>query len=156
MALLMLPRVVLTHLKAGFRAALRPDPDGLDLDHEIGSGETGDADGCAGRGRHPEIAHADIGALLELVEVGDEGVGLDDVGPGGTRRLETPVEVLERLFHLRPHVTFADAVAVDVAGQLAGGVDNLAAAAHRYDVRVGRLSTRHPDIHAFRLKPLDL
>src|SRR6201981_1537138 len=25
-ALLMLPRVVLTHLKAGFRAALRPDP----------------------------------------------------------------------------------------------------------------------------------
>src|SRR5260370_17317369 len=26
MALLMLPRVVLTHLKAGFRAALRPDP----------------------------------------------------------------------------------------------------------------------------------
>src|SRR4051812_27831218 len=27
MALLMLPRVVLTHLKAGFRAALRPDPE---------------------------------------------------------------------------------------------------------------------------------
>src|ERR1700745_1926044 len=26
MALLILPRVVLTHLKAGFRAALRPDP----------------------------------------------------------------------------------------------------------------------------------
>src|SRR5262249_61098296 len=26
MALLMLPRVVLTHLKAGFRVALRPDP----------------------------------------------------------------------------------------------------------------------------------
>src|ERR1700746_2677292 len=26
MALLMLPRVVLTHLKAGLRAALRPDP----------------------------------------------------------------------------------------------------------------------------------
>jgi hypothetical protein len=59
------------------------DGDGLDLDHKIGSGETGNADGRAGRGRHPEIAHADIGALLELVEVGDEGVGLDDVGPGG-------------------------------------------------------------------------
>ena len=43
---------------------------------------------------------------------------------------ETAVEVLERLFHLRPHVAFADAVAVDVAGQLAGGVDDLAAAAH--------------------------
>src|SRR5882757_8470063 len=85
-----------------------------------------------------------------------KGVGLDDVGPGGAGRLETPVEVLERLFHLRPHVAFADAVAVDVAGQLAGGVDELAAAAHRHDVRVGRLSTRHSDIHAFRLKPLDL
>src|SRR5262249_38742191 len=50
----------------------------------------------------------------------------------------------------------ADAVAVDIAGQLAGGVDDLAAAAHRHDVRVGRLSARHSDIHAFRLKPLDL
>ena len=59
------------------------DGDGLDLDHEIGAGETGDADGRAGRGRHPEIAHADVGALLELVEIGDKGVGLDDVGPGG-------------------------------------------------------------------------
>jgi hypothetical protein len=38
------------------------DGDGLDLDHEIGSGETGNADGRAGRGRHPEIAHADVGA----------------------------------------------------------------------------------------------
>jgi len=117
------------------------DGDGLYLDHEIGSGETGDADGRAGRGRHPEIAHADIGALLELVEVGDKGVGLDDIGPGGAGRLETPVEVLECLFHLRPHIAFADAIAVDVAGQLAGGVDDLAAAAHRHDVRVRRLST---------------
>src|SRR5690242_9762845 len=132
------------------------DGDGLDLDHEIGSGEPGDADGRAGRGRHPEIAHADVGALLELVEVGDKGVGLDDFGPGGAGRLETPVEVLEGLLHLRPHVAFADAVAVDVAGQLAGGIDDLAAAAHRHDVRVGRLSVRHSDIHAFRLKPLDL
>src|SRR5205085_11358036 len=114
------------------------------------------ADGRAGRGRDPEIAHADVGALLELVDVGDKGVGLDDVGPGGTGRLEAPVEVLERLFHLRPHVAFADTVAIDVAGQLAGGVDDLAAAAHRHDVRVGRLSARHSDIHTFRLKPLDL
>ena len=105
-----------------------------------GSGETGDADGRAGWGRHPEIAHSDVGALLELVEVGDKGVGLDDVGPGGAGRLETPVEVLESLLHLRRHVAFADAVAVDVAGQLAGGVDDLAAATHRHDLRVGRLS----------------
>src|SRR6516165_6435967 len=90
------------------------DGDGLYLDHQIGSGETGDADGRAGRGRHAEIAHADIGALLELVEVGDKGVGLDDIGPGGAGRLETPVEVLERLFHLRPHFTFANTVAIDV------------------------------------------
>src|SRR6478609_2093650 len=48
------------------------------------------------------------------------------------------------------------AVAVDVAGQLAGGVNNLAAAAHRHDMRVGRLPARHSDIHAFRLKPRDL
>src|SRR5215813_1670363 len=103
----------------GRRAGDRPDRfsgiddgDGLDLDHEIGSGEKGDADGRAGRGRHPEIAHADIGALLELVEVGNKGVGLDDVGPGGAGRLQTPVEVLERLFHLRPHVAFADAAAL--------------------------------------------
>jgi hypothetical protein len=63
---------------------------------------------------------------------------------------------LERLFHLRPHVAFADTVAIDIAGQLAGGVDDLAGTAHRHDMRVGRLSARHPDIHAFRLKPLDL
>src|SRR5438552_7012486 len=85
------------------------DGDGLDLDHEIGSGETGNADGRAGRGRHSEIAHSDVGALLELVEVGDKGVGLDDVGPGGAGRLEAPVEVVERLFHLRAHVASADA-----------------------------------------------
>src|SRR6185369_12156791 len=102
------------------------DGNGLDLDHEIGAGETGNADGRACRGRHPEIAHADVGALLERVEVGDKGVGLDDVSPGGAGCLETPVEVLERLFHLRPHIALADTVAVDVAGQLAGGVDELA------------------------------
>ena len=81
------------------------DGDGLDRDHKIGSGKTGNADGRAGRGRHPEIAHADVGALLELVKIGDKGVGLDDVGPGGAGRLQTPVEVLEGLFDLRLTVT---------------------------------------------------
>src|SRR5438874_5422488 len=61
-----------------------------------------------------------------------------------------------KVCQLRAHVAFADAVAVDVAGQLAGGVDDLAAATHRHDMRVGRLSARHSDIHTFRLKPLDL
>jgi hypothetical protein len=32
---------------------------------------------------------------------------------------------LERLFHLGAHVTLADAIAVDVPGQLAGDVDSL-------------------------------
>jgi hypothetical protein len=36
---------------------------------------------------------------------GTKGVGVDDVGPGGARRLETPVEVLEGLFHPRAHVS---------------------------------------------------
>src|SRR5262249_8859099 len=71
------------------------DGDGLDLDHEAGSGETGDADGRAGRGRHPEVAHSEVRALLELVEVGNKGVGLDDVGPSGAGRLQTLVEVLD-------------------------------------------------------------
>ena len=58
----------------------------------------GNADGRAGRGRHPEIAHADVGALLKLVEIGDKGVGLDNVGPGGSGRLQEPVEVLKICF----------------------------------------------------------
>src|SRR6185312_16505900 len=104
------------------------DGDCLDLDHEIRAGETGDADGRAGRGRDAEVAHADIGAFLKFVEIGDEGVGLDDVGPGCAGRFQAPFEVLERLLHLRTHVAFADAVAIYVAGQLASRVDDLTAA----------------------------
>jgi hypothetical protein len=69
-----------------------------------GPAKRGDADRRAGRGRHPKITHADVGALLELVEIGDKGVGLDNVGPAGAGCLETSVEVPEGLFHLRPHV----------------------------------------------------
>jgi hypothetical protein len=59
---------------------------------------------------------------------GDKGVDVDDVGPGGADRLQAPVGVPEGLFHLRRHVAFADTAAVDIAGELAGGVNNLAAA----------------------------
>jgi hypothetical protein len=55
-----------------------------------GPARRGDADRRAGRGRHPKITHADVGALLELVEIGDKGVGLDNVGPGGAGRLQAP------------------------------------------------------------------
>jgi hypothetical protein len=44
----------------------------------------GDADG---RGGHAEIAHAHIATLLEFVEIGDEGIGLHDIGPSRTGRL---------------------------------------------------------------------
>src|SRR5271166_5692895 len=72
----------------------------LDLDHEIGTGEAGDADSRAGRSRHAEIAHAYITALLEFVKVGHERVGLDDIGPGRAGGFQAAVEVLERLLHL--------------------------------------------------------
>ena len=43
---------------------------------------------------------------------------------------------------------------VYTAGQLARDVDGNCVG--KGDMRVGRLSGRHSDIHAFRLKPLDL
>ena len=51
-------------------------------------------------------------------------------GHGG----QLAVEVLKRLLHLGAHVALADAVAVDIAGQLAGGIYQLAGAAYRHDV----------------------
>ena len=76
------------------------DGDSFDLDHEIGTGEAGYADGRAGWGGHAKIAHADIATFLKFVEISDEGIGLHDVGPNRTGRLEALVEVFERLFHL--------------------------------------------------------
>src|SRR5689334_18368251 len=84
----------------GRRAGVGPDPPSQELTTATASisiMKSGPArrvtpTGRAGRGRHPEIAHADVGALLELVEIGDKGVGLDDVAPGGAGRLEAPVE----------------------------------------------------------------
>jgi hypothetical protein len=110
------------------------DGDSFDLDHEIGAGEAGYAYGRAGWSGHAKIAHADIATLLKFVEISDEGIGLYDVGPSRTGRLEALVEVFERLFHLGAHVALADAIAVDITGQLTGGVYNLAGTAHCHNV----------------------
>jgi hypothetical protein len=110
------------------------DGDSFDLNHEIGAGQAGYADGRAGWGGLAKIAHADIATLLKFVKISDEGIGLYDVGPSRTGCLEALVEVFERLFHLGAHVALADAIAVDITGQLTGGVDNLAGTAHRHNV----------------------
>src|SRR5438874_6458148 len=85
-------------------AELLDDRDQLDLDHRFRLREAADLDRRAGRAGDAEIAHADIAALRELGVIGDEGVGLDDVGPGRAGRLQAGVEVLEGLLHLRPHI----------------------------------------------------
>jgi len=104
----------------------------------------------------PTVVLVGIAALLEFVEVGNKRVGLDDVRPCRAGGLEAKVEVFERLFHLGAHITFTDTIAVDVAGQLAGGVDDLAGAADCHDVRIRRLPVGHPHIHPLRLKPFSL
>ncbi len=62
--------------------------------------------------------------FLELVEIGDKRVGLDDVSPGRAGCLEATVEILECLFHMSTHIALTDTIAVDIAGQLASGVDH--------------------------------
>jgi hypothetical protein len=45
----------------------------------------------------------------------------------------------------------------DVAGQLAGDVNDFAGAAHHHDIRISRLAAGHPYLHYLHsLKPLDL
>src|SRR5215831_16074397 len=87
----------------------------LDLDHRLWLGETADLDRRAGRTGYAEVAHAHVGALRERLIVRDEGVGLDNIGPGRAGGLEAGVKVLEGLFELRPHVARADDVALCVA-----------------------------------------
>src|SRR5262249_14857684 len=118
--------------------------------------ETADLDRRAGRTGYPEVAHAHVGALRERLIVRDEGVGLDDIGPGRAGSREAGVKVLEGLFELRPHVARADDVALLVARQLAGDVDRLARACDRDDVRIGGFALLNADVHARRLDPVDL
>src|SRR5215470_1142746 len=97
--------------------------DQFDLDHRLGLGEAADLDRRAGWSGDAEIAHAHVAALREGFVVGDEGIGLDHIGPGGAGCLEAGIQVLEGLLQLRAHVAGADDLTAGVAGELAGGVD---------------------------------
>jgi hypothetical protein len=77
-----------------------------------------DLDRRAGRHGDPEMAHPHFAVLREFLVIGDMGVCLDDIGPGRSGGFEASGEILERLFELRPHVSWADDVAVDVARQV--------------------------------------
>src|SRR5579883_134987 len=128
----------------------------LGLDHRVWLSKAADPDRRAGRRRHPEVAHAYVGAVRERLVVRDESIGLDDIGPSRAGGLEAGVEVLEGLLDLGPHVARADDVAFGVACQLAGDVDRLAGAHDRDDVRIGGLALLHADVHARWLNPIDL
>src|SRR5262249_58929205 len=130
--------------------------DHLDLDHRLWLGETADLNRRAGRTGYAEVAHAHVGALRERLIVRDEGVGLDNIGPGRAGGLEAGVKVLEGLFELRPHVARADDVALSVACKLAGDVDRLTRACDRDDVRIGGVPLLGADVPAPRLDPVHL
>ena len=65
--------------------------------------------------------------LEELLDVGDVGVGLDDVGEGGAGRGERGLDVLAHLTELRAHVAGPDDLAGRAAGELARHEDRLLA-----------------------------
>jgi hypothetical protein len=78
-------------------------------------------------GERPEVLHADVDVLEELVDVGDVSIGLHDVGQGRARRLQRGLDVLAHLAELGAHVARADHLAGGPAGQLAGDEDRLLA-----------------------------
>src|SRR5262249_32370860 len=97
-----------------------------------------------------------VGAPGERLVVRDEGVGLDNIGPSRASGLEAGVQILKGLFHLRPHITRADDVALCIARHLAGDIDGLTRACDCDDVRIGGLPLLYADMHARRLDALDL
>src|SRR5579883_723300 len=64
----------------------------LGLDHRVWLSKAADPDRRAGRRRHPEVAHAYVGAVRERLVVRDESIGLDDIGPSRAGGLEAGVE----------------------------------------------------------------
>ena len=68
------------------------------------------------------------------------GAGLDDVCPGCAGGFEAAAQVLECLFHPRAPIALAAAVAINVAGELASDIGNLAGAADGHDMRTGWLA----------------
>jgi hypothetical protein len=65
------------------------------------------------------------------------------------------LEVLEGLLHLGPHVALTDTISSDGARELTGDANDLAGAAHRHDVRIGRQAFHLPYVHSLGLKPLE-
>src|SRR5262249_21731504 len=115
-----------------------------------------DLDCRAGRRRRAEVVPPHVAVFREFRVIGDESVGLDDVGEGGTRRFEAGLDVLADLLDLRPHVALADTIAVGVAGELPGDKHHLPGAADRDDVGIGRVAGPHYDMEALRLDLLAL
>jgi len=70
--------------------------------------------------------------LEELVDVGDVGVGLDDVGQRGPGGLERRLDVLAHLAKLGPHVAPAHHVALRIARELARHEDRPPALDHHH------------------------
>src|SRR5262249_25763100 len=130
------------------------DGDKLDLDHRPGLREAADLHRGAGGAGDADIAHAHIAVLRELLVIGDEGVGLDHIGPARAGLLQACFQVLEGLLHLRPHV--ADDVSLGISAQLTGDIDRLARPGHGHDIRVGGPALLHSHSHASRVAALDL
>jgi hypothetical protein len=82
------------------------DCDCLNLDEEIRTGGKRWYRGyCADRA---EIAGEYVGVLVERVRIGNVGARQDDVGCLCPRRFEADLDILARLFDLRPHVALTD------------------------------------------------
>ena len=84
-----------------------------------------DLDRRAGRRRRTEIAQPHVAVLLELIEVGDIGIGLDDIGQGGAGGFKAGLDVFADLLDLGPHIALADAHPLRVTRQLAGDKEHL-------------------------------
>src|SRR5437867_4826456 len=88
-----------------------------------------------------------------LVHVGDECVGLDDVGERRARRGQSGLDVLADLADLRPHVTLAHDVTGPVPRQLAGD-ETEATTLDRDDVGVRRVAAAARGGESLRLDVL--
>src|SRR5215831_14365107 len=106
----------------------------------------------AGRQR-AEVLHAHVDVLEELIDVGDVGVGLHDIGERGPRRGQRGLDVLADLAELRPHVARSDDLAARSSGELARDEDRLLAL-HDDHVRVEHVTAHHPLAERFRLDVL--
>jgi hypothetical protein len=110
--------------------------------------------GGAGRQR-PEVLHAHVHVLEELLDVGDVGVGLHDVGEGRPGRGERGLDVLAHLAELRAHVAGSHHVAARAPRELARHEDRLLALDDHH-VRVEHVAPHHSLAQRRRLDVLAL